>query len=134
MPALWLLFLRALPSEVVEANIFFRNTHFIQHLQNRSVHQRRSAKVVFDVLRSRVILEVIVIQTLVDKAYVSVAFAVFEALLHFPVVLGKRFAKTDIELEVRELLLDSPEVINVEQFLLRATSIPVGNFPVGSLS
>lgn len=32
-----------LSAKIIKANIFLRDTHFIQHLQYRRVHQRRTA-------------------------------------------------------------------------------------------
>src|SRR5690606_33984549 len=87
--------------------------------------------IVFDILRRRVVLEVIVVETLVDEPDVTVAFLVVETLLDLPVVLRKGLGEADVEPEVRELLLDVAEVIHVEELLPGTTAVPVGHLPGG---
>src|SRR5690606_26475611 len=123
---------QGLAAEIVEANILFRDSHFVKHLQHSRVHKRRAAQIELNVFRSRMFLEVVIKQTLVNEAYVTVAFFVIKALLDFPVVFRKRFAETNVKLEVRKLLFNLPEVIYIEQFLFRTTPIPVRHFPIGA--
>src|SRR5690606_21975793 len=119
-----------LPSEIVESDVFLGNSELVQHLEDGGIHQGRAAEVVFHVFWRGVVFEVVVVQALVDKSDVPVALGVVKTLLDLPVILRERLRKPDVELKVREFLLDSAEVIYVEQFLPRTAAVPVRYFPV----
>ena len=79
-------------------------------------HQRRAAQVIFDVFRGGVILEIMVVHHLVNKAHIAV-----------PIVLWPRLGHGDVEGEIGKLLFYFAEVILVEDLIGIARPVPIGH-------
>ncbi len=60
-------------------------------------------------------LQVVVVQALVNKANVAIAFGVVQAFLHLPVIFGQGFGKANVKTEVGKLFFYLTEVVNIEE-------------------
>ena len=119
-----------LPSEVIEAYILWWDTEVVTHLENRSVHQRRSTEVELDILRSIVLSEVVIDHSLVYETCKAVTF-IFHVLFSVPIIFWQWLRKDYVELEVRELFLNVTEVFQVEELTLRTSTVPEAHLTVG---
>ena len=75
--------------KVVEQHVLRLHPQIIEHLTTGLEHERWAAEVVLDVLGCRVVLEIVVVDHLVDKAGEA-----------GPIVLGKRLGESQVLFEV----------------------------------
>jgi hypothetical protein len=106
-------------AEVVEQDVLFVDAEVAEHVLAGVDHERRSAQVVLDVFRGRVVLQVVVVEHLMD-----------EALEARPVVLGQGIRERQVPLEVLELRRDGVEVLHVEGLAHAAGAVPVAHLAV----
>ena len=107
-------------AEIVEGDVLFLNAQIVQHTEHSLVHHGRAAHVVLDIFGSRMVLQIVVVEHLMDEPCVAV-----------PVIFGQRFGECQMELEVRELLLDRAELVDIEQLAHAASAVPIGDFAIG---
>ena len=110
----------AASSEIVEQDVLPVDAEREQHRDHGLVHRSRAAHVVLDVLRRRVVLQIPVVQHIVDEADGTV-----------PVVLGQRLGQRQVPLEVRVLLLQRLELVDVERLAQAPRAIPEGDLAPG---
>ena len=97
-------------AEVVVHKHLGGNTEIPKHFLHGTRHGAGTAHIIFDVFGRLVVFEVMVVKHLMDKSGITC-----------PVVFGLRIGKGNIELEIGEIALDSPEIFFVKY--------PDGNVP-----
>ena len=102
-----------LSAKVIEMDIFLFHAETVQQIKDCLVHHRRAAYVKIDVLRCRVIFEILIIQHIVDKTGMA-----------FPVVLRQRVRESQVKGEIVMILLYFFKIFDVEQFLQAPAAIP----------
>jgi len=112
--------LSRLSAKIVECDILWFNTKIFTHFHDALIHHRWTAKVVLDVFRTWVVLEVIVNHDLMDEASQT-----------GPVVLGQRLGQCKMETEIRKFFFNRLKFINVEQLTKASSTVPVRNFAAG---
>jgi hypothetical protein len=120
----WLIFLNQVPlcgsplsTEIVVEDIALFDTQIFQHFEDSGVHHWRTTDVVFDVLGRRVVLQVLIVQHLMDKARVAI-----------PMVFGQWVRQGDMKFEVGEFFFNLIELIRIKQLPTAAATVPVGDF------
>ena len=109
-------------SEIIEKEHIARHTKVLQHTFHCIGHRPRAAHIVFYIFRSIVILQIVVIDHLVDKAHIAC-----------PVIFRLRIGKSDMELEVRKFSLYLAEVFFIENLVFGAGTIPITLQQISSL-
>lgn len=107
-------------AEVVVGDVFFFDPEIVQHLEYGCIHHRRTAQIVFDIFRGRVILQMIFVDHVMNEPDVSL-----------PVVFWLGFREGDIELEVGEVLFDFFEMVDIEKLAQASPAVPIGNLSIG---
>ena len=100
-------------AEVVQHDVLALHPEREQHVDHGPRHRARSAQVVLDVLRRRVVLQVPVVQHLMDESDRS-----------GPAVLRERLREREMPLEVGVVGLQRIEFLSVEGFQPAARAVP----------
>src|SRR5690606_2037135 len=107
-------------AEVIEQDVLRLHTQVLKHLDDRGVHHRRSTHVVLAILRSRMILEVVLVEHVMDEAGRA-----------GPVVLRQRIGQCQMPLEVLMLGGQFVVLLDVEGLAQRACAVPEGDLALG---
>ena len=102
-------------AEVIEQDILLRHAEAVEKVHYRLCHHRRTAHEVDDALWLIVLLEICLIENIVYEAC-NIRYTCLVSLRIWTV-------QSEVELEVRELLLDLLEVLEVECLLQRTSTI-----------
>ena len=115
-----------LSSEVIKTNIGIVHSEGVQEIQYRFCHHRWSTQVVLDVLGSVMLLEVGVAHDRSDEAR-----GVLDTEL---VCLRVRTVERQVEMEVRELLLQSEEIVEEEDFVDSTCAVEIVHLTVTAVA
>src|SRR5690554_6271 len=107
-------------AEVIEQDVLRLHTQVLKHLDDRGVHHRRSTHVVLAILRSRMILEVVLVEHVMDEAGRA-----------GPVVLRQRIGQCQMPLEVLMLGGQLVVLLDVEGLAQGAGAVPEGDLALG---
>ena len=120
-----LLYIR-LTSEVIETDVCIIDAQRVEQVEDGLRHHRRTAEVVLDVLGSVMLLEVGVAHNRSDEAR-----GVLDTEL---VCLRVRTVQRQVEMEVRELLLQSEEIVEEEDFVDSTCAVEIVHLTVTAVS
>src|SRR3989344_5651810 len=109
-----------LAAEVVEQDVLRLHTQVSEHLDDRGVHHGRAAHVELAILRSRMVLQIVLVQHVVDEAGRAV-----------PVVFRQRIGQRQMPLEVRVLGLQLIVLFDVEGLAHGARTVPEAHLALG---
>ena len=112
-----------LSAEVIEQDILSWHAEVVQHVYYRLRHHWRTAHEVDDAFWLIVLLEVCLVKHVVNEAC-NIRYTCLVSLRIWTV-------QSEVELEVRELLLDLLEVLEVECLLQRTSTIEEINLTAG---
>ena len=120
-----LLYIR-LTSEIIETDVGIVHSEGVQEIQYRLSHHRWTTQVILDVLGSVMLLEVGVAHNRSDEAR-----GVLDTEL---VCLRVRTVQRQVEMEVRELLLQREEIVEEEDFVDSTCAVEIVHLTVAAVA
>src|SRR5690606_9262374 len=108
-------------TEVVQHDVVTLDAKILKHLDHRSVHHRRPAHVELTVFRRRMILEVLLVQHVMDKAGQA-----------SPVVFRLWIGQCQVPVEVVVFLGQLVVLVDVEGLAQRACAVPEADLALGA--